>query len=91
MKSDIYSYTFSNDLVMQDIEETLLLSVIAAEALHGRSKVNLDAKFRLDERQRTCEVDASNDVGRDIARIFTGLLTTEFGEAAFQVKRLGKS
>ena len=60
---------------------------MATEALHGRSRVNLDAKFWLDEKQRVCEVDANDQVGRDIARIFTGFLTREFGEKAFTVER----
>jgi hypothetical protein len=75
---------------MEDIEETLLLSAIAAEALHGRSQVNLDANFKLDKKSRLCEIDADNPVGRDIATIFTGFIEREFGESAFNVKRVGK-
>ena len=90
MNGEIYRYEFQQDAPMPDIEETLLLAVIATEALHGRSKVNLDAKFQLDERKRTCEVDAGNDVGCDIARIFTGLLTSEIGESSFRVERVTK-
>jgi len=33
-------------------------------------------------------VDAATDVGRAIARIFTGFLTREFGEEAFKVERV---
>ena len=91
MERESYRYRFADAASMQDVEETLLLSVIATEALHGRSKVNLDARFQLDNRQRTCEVDASNEVGRDIARIFTGLLTSQMGEDAFKVKRAALS
>ena len=35
-----------------------------------------------------CVVDAATDVGRAIARIFTGFLTREFGEKAFKVERI---
>ncbi len=85
MARDIYEYRFVGTTPMRDVRDTLLLSVIAAEALHGRSEVNLDAKFRLDEKRRICEVGADNPVGQDIAKIFTGLLTKEFGEGAFKV------
>jgi hypothetical protein len=34
-------------------------------------------------------VDAATDVGRAIARIFTGFLSREFGEEAFKVERVG--
>jgi len=90
MANEIYRYRFADSVSMQEVEETLLLSIVAVEALHGRSRVNLDAEFTLDEKQRGCEVDAGNEVGCDIARIFTGLLTTEIGESAFSVDRLAK-
>ena len=91
MGTEIYKYRMTSSVDMKEVEETLLLAVIAAEGLHGRSKINLDASFCLHEEARVCEVDASNDVGRDIARIFTGLLTTEMGESAFKVERMGKT
>ena len=89
MNREIYQYRFKNGTSMQDVEDTLMLSTIAAEALHGRSEVNLDAKFRLDRKKRICEVSAGTEVGRDIARIFTGFLTREFGEDSFRVECLG--
>jgi hypothetical protein len=63
------------------------LAVLAAESLHGRSLVQLDASFRLDSKKRTCVVGASTEVGQTIARIFTGYLSREFGEGAFTVVR----
>ena len=36
-----------------------------------------------------CVVDAATDVGRSIARIFTGFLSREFGEETFKVERVG--
>ncbi len=88
MGEGTYSYHFDESVPISDVGETLLLAVLAAESIHGRARVQLDASFRLDETGRTCVVDAGTDVGRDIARIFTGYLTSEFGEQAFQVERL---
>ncbi len=90
VSKEIYQYHFAYSASMRDVEETLLLSVIAAEALHGRSLVRLDASFCMDEKKRSCIVDAGTEVGRHIARIFTGFLAREFGEDAFKVKRLGE-
>ena len=87
MTTETYEYKFGRSISMQSVEETLLLAVIAAEALHGRSSVNLDADFVLSEKRRRCSVNGSNQVGRDIARIFTGLLTAEIGETGFQIER----
>jgi hypothetical protein len=83
-----YCYRFRARLKMADVKETLLLAAMAAESLHGRSGVHLDGSFHLDEGARTCTIDASTEVGQDIARIFTGYLTKEFGEGAFHVARL---
>ncbi len=63
---------FSDDVPLRDVEESLLLAVLATESLHGRSLVRLDASFCLDEKKRACAVDAGTEVGRHIARIFTG-------------------
>ncbi len=90
MKYTAYSYEFEPGVNMTDIAETLLLAVTAVEGLHGRAKVNLDAAFELDEEARSCWIDASNDVGQDIARVFVGLLSCEIGERAYKIDRRGK-
>lgn len=85
--SDIYEYRFKQEVSIPRVEETLLLAVLASEALHGRAQVQLEAEFSLNLDNSTCSVDVSTSVGRCIARIFTGFLTYEFGEAAFEVQR----
>ena len=90
MSEPAYSYKINDEESMPSVEETLLLAVIAAEGLHGRSKINMDASFRLIEKDRVCEIDVGNDVGADIARIFTALLTITLGEQAFKVERQHK-
>jgi len=87
MNREIYRYNFDSKIPIRDVEESLFLAVFAAESLHGRSLVHLDASFRLDPRKRTCVVDGATKVGRTIARIFTGYLSREFGEGAFTVVR----
>lgn len=89
MNRELYRYNFDSKVPIRDVEESLLLAVLAAESLHGRSLVRLDASFCLDSHKRSCIVDAATEVGRAIARIFTGFLTREFGEEAFKVERVG--
>ena len=89
MNRELYRYNFDSKIPIQDVEESLLLAVLAAESLHGRSLVRLDASFCLDPKKRSCVVDAATEVGRAIARIFTGFLSREFGEEAFRVERVG--
>lgn len=90
MSSESYSYTFPPDADMAQVEEVLLLATMAAEGLHGRSRVHLDAAFRCDLTAKTAEVDAGNEVGSSIARIFTALLSATIGEPAFKVMRIAK-
>ena len=72
MNRELYRYNFNTKVPFRDVEESLLLAVLAAESLHGRALVRLDASFCLDSKKRSCVVDAATDVGRAIARIFTG-------------------
>lgn len=88
MSREIYRYRFNDSVPLQEAEGSLLLAVLAAECLYGRSPVRMDAAFKLDRGKRACVVDAASEVGRAIARIFTGFLTHQFGEEAFRVERL---
>lgn len=88
MDTGSYRYEFPGGVPIQDVEETLLLAALAVESLHGRSQLRLDAAFRLDKAERTCVVDARSEVGRSLARIFTGFLVREFGDEAFTVRRV---
>jgi len=89
MNRELYRYNFNSKVPFRDVEESLLLAVLASESLHGRALVRLDASFCLDSKKRSCVVDAATDVGRAIARIFTGFLSREFGEEAFKIERVG--
>ena len=90
MTNELYAYTFPPGPDMGEVEDALLLATAAAEGLHGRSRVHLDASFRCDPKTRTAEVDSNSEVGDAIARIFTALLATTIGEPAFRVQRILK-
>ena len=90
MTEETYLYTFPNGTDMRQVEDTLLLAAMAAEGLHGRSRIHLDAGFRCTPAARRVEINGATDVGEAIARIFTALLATTIGEAAFQVSRTNK-
>lgn len=88
MSKEVYRYSFSNDVPIEDIESTLLLAKWGAESLHGESQVRLDATHMLDRLQRACVIEASTPVGRDVNRLFVGFVRREFGDEAFRVERL---
>ena len=87
MNGEIYHYQFKENIPAVEIEETLQLAILAAECLHGQSRVRLDASYCMDAEKRAYVVDARTSVGRDIVRIFTGFAIREFGENAFKVRR----
>jgi len=90
MTDGSYSYTFPPTVDMKGVEESLLLATLAVEGMHGRSCIQLDASYRLDSKARVAEIDGSTAVGAAIARVFTALLSTTIGEAAFKVDRIRK-
>lgn len=84
-----YRYRFAPNINLAEVEDTLRLSVLSAEALHGEARVRLDAKYSINKRARRCEIDASTEVGQDLNRLFTRLLTCEFGSRAFSIEQPG--
>jgi hypothetical protein len=88
MPTEIHRYTFDSAIAFEDVEASLLLAIVAAESLHGESQVRLDASHAVDADQRSCVIDASTHVGRDINRLFTGFVLREFGPDSFRVQRV---
>jgi hypothetical protein len=88
--AEVYRYALPAAAAAGDLEDTLALAVLACQALHGEAQVRLDAAYEFDARKRTCSIDASSAVGRDLNRLFAGLLAREFGPGAFEVVRAGR-
>ena len=88
MSREIYRYSFDSSVNIVDVEASLLLSLLAVENLHGESQVRLEASHALDAEGRTCVIDASHSVGRDLNRLFVGFVRREFGEDTFEVRRV---
>ena len=87
MKNHSYRYRFARAVPARDIEETLTLALMAVESLHGRARVRMDGRFRLDKDRRICLIDAGTRIGADLAKIFTGYVTREYGEKAVDITR----
>lgn len=85
-----YRYKFLSGPALQEAEKTLLLATLAAEGLHGQSRVRMDAAYAVDDAVFTIAVDTSTAVGEDIASIFTAFVAKELGQKKFFVRRLGQ-
>jgi len=88
MPTRCHRYTFSGQVPLGDVQETLILSLLAGEALLGAAQLRLDTVYRLDLPGRACEIAADTPAGRDLNKLFVNFVRREFGEDAFQVVRL---
>lgn len=86
--SEIYRFKFKDGVPPKEIEETLFWAVFNAESVFGKPKVRLDASFYFERDKNVCVIDKSTDVGEHIAKVFTSMISLEFGEESFQVERL---
>ncbi len=86
--AEVYRYQFSPAVPVEEAQASLLLALLAIEALHGAAAVLLDVAHEFDVHGRTCWIDASTGVGRELSRVYCGLLRREFGEGGFTVERV---
>jgi hypothetical protein len=91
MPTDVYRYRLDDAVPAADAEATLVLSILAVEALHGEAQARLDAAHAFDAKLRTVVIDATTPVGRDFNRLFLGFLSREFGPGSFRVERVAQS
>ncbi len=87
MAGDHYCYTFNEQVDLEDVDSSLLLSVWACESLHGKAAIRLELKQTFDRSRRQLLIDATSEVGRDLNRILTGFLLREFRSEDFRVSR----
>ncbi len=88
MGTNAYRYRFSEDIDLQDAEDTLRLALLAAEGIFGRTRVRMDAWYAVDESINVIIVDASTPVGMVANLVFGAFLAREFGVNAFDVRRV---
>lgn len=88
MTPTIYRFSFRKDVDLDDVEGSVLVAIFAAEGLHGRAQVRLDAGYHLDAARRVLVIDARTRVGVTVARIVAAFLTREFGDEGYRVDRV---
>jgi hypothetical protein len=88
MPKPVYRFAFKEGTDMREVEDTLILSVLAVGCLHGESAIRLDAGYAIDSERRVVAVDGTTETGRAVTRVFTGLSIHEFGDETFSVVRV---
>lgn len=87
MLSDQIQFWFHRGIPFREAALTLKLSRLALEGLVGWARVKLEARTRVDEEKGVISVDVGTCTGAALARIFLQLLTCEFGQDGFRVRR----
>ena len=82
-----YKYQFREGIDPRDVEDTLLLAMLAAEGVFGEARVRLDCTYREDREARTLAVKAVTSVGQLVNAVFTAFAVKEFGRDGFTVRR----
>ena len=68
-----YRYIFTEKVPVREIEEAVMLAVLATESLYGRARVRTEGSFKLDKIKHECLINAESKVGRSIGYLFSGL------------------
>lgn len=90
VRSLVYRFQFDEGIDMEEVEQTLVLSILAVGFLHGEAAVRLDAGYALDAEKRAVAVDAATETGRAVTRVFTGFCIHEFGDENFSIVSSGE-
>lgn len=80
-------FQLSTDVPLDEVEDTLQLAMFAVEGLVGRVRVCAEVDHDMDHLGRVIVIDDGTVVGRLVSRVFAGLLSREFGEQSFRLKR----
>lgn len=59
MTKTVYRFEFTDSVDMKDVEETLLLSILAVGYLHGESAIRLEVRYAVNAERRTAAVDGT--------------------------------
>ena len=90
MDGHVFRYRFDQDLDIAEVEATFNLSLMSVESLHGESRVCLEARHAFDSASRTCAIDATGEVGRDLNQLFVGFINREFSRDHFRIECLAQ-
>lgn len=91
MNRPIYRYSFTTNISMTEVRDTLRLAALATQSVFGRQRVLIDADFDLSEADHACWIDASNDVGRHLHQVFRGYVSREFPPHSFTASRVSEA
>jgi hypothetical protein len=82
-------FAFPVDTDREEVVEWLLLAVADAEITLGEEKVKQELQYAVSPKNRTVEIDTSNEPGKHVAKIF-GELVARVESAKKYLEKMGK-
>ena len=90
MISQVYKYSFDNDVPFASIKSSLAFALMAVESLIGEPEMVLGVAHTIDKSGRTVEIAGRSRAGKLLNKLFVGFLIREFGPEAFSVQRVSR-
>lgn len=87
MYNESFQFEFTSEVSMDEAAMTLDLARYSAEGLVGQARVRLDVMHHKDEAERVIILEGTGEALDAVVRVYTALLTREFGEGAFMVQK----
>lgn len=87
MRPVLYHVALKPGVRLSDAELTLKLALLAAEGLHGSSRVRSGCAFHRDPLRHALLVRAKASIGATVASVFRSFLIHEFGKDSFTLRR----
>ncbi len=85
MSQCVDHYCFAKEIPADEIRDTLRLATLATESVYGRQRTLAEANFDLND-DHVCWIDASNEVGEHLSRVFAGFARREFGQGVCSLR-----
>jgi hypothetical protein len=85
----VYRLQFNESSDMGEVEDMLLMSILAVGCMHGEAAVRLEAGYDIDAGERLVVLEAGAPLAQAVARVFVGMCSHDLGGDAFRVVRSG--
>jgi hypothetical protein len=88
MSKHVYHFRFDPEMPITDLEDILMLALVALNSLYGLTRLRLDCRLILDRKQRQLLIDGTTRAGYHLALIFTGVADYLLGNDEFRLFRI---
>lgn len=81
----VLRFAFEKDHDREGVEADMALAIFAAECIHGRPRVRMEARYLVSPDGKSCVMEVRGAAGEAAARVFAGLASARLGDDGFRV------